>query len=435
MTPTRRRKLQSGSLLLEERKSGPSVWVYRYWEQQDGKRHKRKVILGTADELSREKAERKAEPFRLIANRENPAVRAVTVNALIDRYLTTILPPKRPLGNRNVEPPQGEQMGLQCARSYRSYIERHIRPRWAIRENGVPYLVSDFKQITMSTAIEEWLCSLLKSDRNPSGLAPKTVRGIFVVMKLIFKFAKKWGYIRNNPMGGKHDKLVELPRGSTIRLKKPRVLTPTEFMRMLELFPNVREKLALSLAGWMGLRVSESFALKWRDIDFLENVVHFERGIVEGRVTPLKTEASRTELPLPAPVRELLLAWRCESSYRLPDDWVFASPANNGELPFYRGQLLKDHIQPVIAKAGMGKVGWHTFRHSYVAWGKAAGLEAIEMQRLARHQSLQTTGDIYGETAVEAKRKANQRIIDYVTREAQTTGPQAMRKEIRGWVQ
>jgi integrase len=204
-------------------------------------------------------------------------------------------------------------------------------------------------------------------------------------------------------------------------------------MTMLELFP-VREKLALSLVGWLGLRVSEAFGLKWRDIDFPKSVVHLERGIVEGRISPLKTEASRTDLPLPPPVKKLLLAWRCESPYCLPDDWVFASPARNGKLPYYRGQLLKDHIHPVLARAGMGKVGWHTFRHSYVAWGKAAGLQAIEMQRLSRH-SLQAMADIYGETAVEAKRVANQRIIDYVTREAETAQNEDAKQEIRGRVQ
>jgi len=431
MTLTRRRKLQSGSLLLEERKYGPSVWVYRYWEQQDGKRHKRKVILGTADELSREDAEGQAEPYRLIANRENPAVGAVTMNALIDRYLITKLPPERPLANNLTEPPQGEEISLQCARSYRSNIERWIRPRWAVRDNDVPYLVNDFEHVTMSNAIEEWLRSLLKSDRNRCSLAPKTVRGIFTVMKLIFKHAVKWGYISKNPLG---NKLVELPRGSTLRLTTPRTLTPQEYTRILELFP-VREKLAVALAGWLGPRASETFGLKWRDIDFLQNVVHFRLGVVEGRVTWLKTAASRTDLPLPVPIKELLLAWRCESPYRLPDDWVFASPATNGQRPFWRGQFLKDHIQPRIAKAGLGKVGWHTFRHSYIAWGKAAGLQAIELQKLARHQSLQTTANIYGETPVEAKRQANQRVMQYVMREAAEDEQEEVEEGFRGRVQ
>ena len=417
MILTRRRKLQNGSLLLEERKSGPSVWVYRYWDQQGGRRHRRKAILGTVDEIrTQDDAVRRAEPYRLIANRENPEVGAVNMEALIQRYLKTVLPPEQSTADSSVEPDEGAQMSQHCARSYRSCIKRWIKPRWTERKPGVPYLVREFEDIRMSTAIEEWLRSLLRSSRNPSGLAPKTVRGIFLVMRQVFKMATKWGYISRNPMA---DKLVELPRGSTLRSKRPRVLTPAEFVNILGLFDTAREKLALSLVGLLGVRISEAFGLKWRDIDFINKVVHFERGIVEGRVTPLKTEASRTDLPLPETVITLLLAWRLETPYTLDDDFIFASPAKNGKFPFWTNQMLKDHIQPVIVRAGMGKVGWHTFRHSYLAWGKASGLEAIELQKLARHQSLQTTANIYGETAVEAKRVANRRIIDYVTRDAE----------------
>jgi hypothetical protein len=32
--------------------------------------------------------------------------------------------------------------------------------------------------------------------------------------------------------------------------------------------------------------------------------------------------------------------------------------------------MLADHIQPIAEKAGYGKIGWHTFRHSYTCWEK-----------------------------------------------------------------
>ena len=74
----------------------------------------------------------------------------------------------------------------------------------------------------MRAAIEEWLRSLWRSPRNPKGLAPKTVRSIYNVMKLAFKFGVKWGYLNENPMA---EQRVELPRGSTKRSKQPVQLT------------------------------------------------------------------------------------------------------------------------------------------------------------------------------------------------------------------
>jgi integrase len=143
---------------------------------------------------------------------------------------------------------------------------------------------------------------LWRSQPNPKGLAPKTVRSIYNVMKLAFKFGVKWGYLRENPMA---EKRVELPRGSTKRSKQPLQLTAVGFFSLLaKLGP--REKLAVTFAGWLGPRVGETFGLQWQDFDLNENVVSFRRGFVQGRITPLKTEASRANLPLPEEVAELL---------------------------------------------------------------------------------------------------------------------------------
>ena len=59
----------------------------------------------------------------------------------------------------------------------------------------------------------------------------------------------------------------------------------------------------------MGPRISEAFGLKWQDPDLNLGVVSFRQGCVQGRITPLKTEASRTNLPVPEEVLELLRQW------------------------------------------------------------------------------------------------------------------------------
>lgn len=114
---------------------------------------------------------------------------------------------------------------------------------------------------------------------------------------------------------------------------------------------------------------------------------------------------------------ELLVAWRAQTVYRDPDDWVFASPYTNGKRPYWPGQLMKSHIQPVAVKTGLGRIGWHSFRHSYMGWGKAAGLNSQELKELLRDETLQMVND-YGSTDVEAKRAAHRRLADHVKREA-----------------
>src|SRR6516165_11922702 len=64
------------------------------------------------------------------------------------------------------------------------------------------------------------------------------VRSIWNVMKLAFKFAVKWGYLNENPMG---EKRVELPRGSTKRQKQPVQLTAAGFFLLLGHLGGLRE--------------------------------------------------------------------------------------------------------------------------------------------------------------------------------------------------
>lgn len=66
-----------------------------------------------------------------------------------------------------------------------SVLNKWVRPRWE------RYRVRDFDNPVMRTAIEDWLQSLWRSQQNPKGLAPKTVRSIYTVMKLAFKFGVK----------------------------------------------------------------------------------------------------------------------------------------------------------------------------------------------------------------------------------------------------
>src|SRR5262249_6641104 len=131
--------------------------------------------------------------------------------------------------------------------------------------------------------------------KNPKGLAPKTVRSIYNVMKLAFKSGVKWGYLRENPMAAKR---VELPRGSTKRTKQPVQLTPAWFFLLLTKLP-LRERLAVAFSGWLGPRISEAFGLKWQDLDLDKGVGTFRRGFVQGRITLLKTGASRANLTVP----------------------------------------------------------------------------------------------------------------------------------------
>lgn len=404
----RRSTYQYGTLVLEKRSRGPNVWAYRYFEIENGKKRRRKSIVGTQDDYpTRSAAERAAEHLRLSANAEISNRECPTMRGLIDRYIDQVLGPclDVPIGGAQ---DSASAISYQCALAYKVALNKWVRPRWETSR------VREFEKPSVRAAVEEWLRSLWRSPKNPNGLAPKTVRSIWNVMKLTFKFGVKWGYVNENPMG---EKRVELPRGSTKRIKHSVQLTAAEFFRMLGLLER-REQLAVAFAGWLGPRVSEIFGLKWQDLDLQTGTVSFHRGFVQGRITPLKTEASRTNLPIPDELMDLLRQWHSISPYNRQDDWIFASPYTKGLRPFWPAQLLKKHIKPVALAAGLPNIGWHSFRHTVSAWGKEAGLKLEDVKTLLRHEDIATTSNVYGDLGMDAKRRIQQRLVAFVNEQA-----------------
>jgi len=112
------------------------------------------------------------------------------------------------------------------------------------------------------------------------------------------------------------------------------VLSASEVQQLIASL-GLRERTLVLLDAGTGLRMSELFALKWRDINFQSNEINITRSIVFQVVGPCKTEASQKPIPLDAYLAEALRIWREHTPYQKPDDWIFASPATSGKKPYW----------------------------------------------------------------------------------------------------
>jgi integrase len=164
-----------------------------------------------------------------------------------------------------------------------------------------------------------------------------------------------------------------------------------------------------------GLRRSELFALKWRDVDFSTLLLDVQRSIYLGKIGHCKTEASRKPVPVYERVAADLWLWRETSTYRQMDDWIFASPHTDGRQPFWPDAVLQKVIRPAALRAGINKViGWHTFRHTYSTLLIANGENVKVVQELMRHANSKCTLEIYTQARIEQKRKAQQRLAEAI---------------------
>ena len=110
------------------------------------------------------------------------------------------------------------------------------------------------------------------------------------------------------------------------------VLSVSEVQQLLDALA-LRERTLVLLDVGTGLRMSELFGLKWKDVDFDANEISVVRSIVMQVTGPCKTESSQKPVPLDPYLAEALQAWRQQAKYSGPEDWVFASPSVNGQRP------------------------------------------------------------------------------------------------------
>ena len=370
-----RERYQHGSLTTERRKNGPTVWVYR-WREEDaqGRFTRRKRIVGSKVELpTKAVAKRAIEGLKLEINNEVNSISCVTVNELISHYT-------------EAELSDSNSKTLRTKQVYAFQLAKVIAPKWG------DVRLRDVK----SVAVENWLRKL----PGAPGYKAKTK----CVMSVLFQHAMRYDWATTNP--------IRLVRQSALPLQEQIVLEPVEIAALLSELHDPFYTLIL-LASATGLRRGELFGLQWQDIIFAEAELRVERSIVDQVEGPPKTLASRRPVPMSDALAQSLLMWRKQTNFASPQDWVFASPSNLGRRPYWPDAVLKRHVLPAAARAGINKrIGWHSFRRTLATLLQHSGASVKTTQDLLRHASPVMTLGIYAKAVTADKRNAQNSVVE-----------------------
>jgi len=371
-----RTRYQFGWLRRKPRRRGPDVWVWVHRSKgPDGKSKENAVIVGNVVQYPTEaEAWRATEGLRLAVNSPQRN-EEITFNAVIDRYLREKLPKRHSTGSK-----------------YRSWLTHHVQPKWG----SVP--IRNVKPLL----VEEWLSGL--------DLAPKSKGHLRSMMHILFNWAMKWELIdldKMNPMN-----LVRV-EGSSKRLRQPKALTIKEFRLLMKQLGEPIRTMCI-VAACLGLRASEVAGLQWGDFDWRDREVHIQRGFVIGHVDEVKTTNSNRSLPVHRALASLLREYKRETAPNASDTaWLFPSPYGTGR-PRWPWTIQRTHLLPAGMRAGLGRIGWHTFRHSYSTLLRSVGVDLKVQQELLRHADIRTTMNVYTQAVPEAMRKANSRVVEMV---------------------
>jgi len=245
--------------------------------------------------------------------------------------------------------------------------------------------------------VELWLKALT--------LSPKSRAHVRNMMYMLLDFAMWAGVIQvtRNPM-----ELVVV-RGATKRQRKPRSLTVEQFQKLYAELREPFQTIAL-MCVCFGLRISECLALRWSDLDWLKGRLKIERSIVEQHVDDVKTDDSRRSLTIARELMQKLQSWKMMTAFGADSDWMFASPVKLGRQPYSYTGVWRE-LQRAAEAADIGKLGTHSFRHTYRAWLDAVGTSVAVQQKMMRHSDIRTTMNIYGDVVTDEMEQAHGKVV------------------------
>jgi integrase len=311
--------------------------------------------------------------YLLSMNDLKPPGVSVSFGAVLQRYIAEELPERHSTASR-----------------YRCWLKNHIEPKWR------DYPIEKIKPLL----VEDWLKKLT--------LAPKSKSHLRTLMHILFNAAMRWELVpyQHNPMS-----LVRVKDGSK-RLREPKFLTVEEFRALIGHIPEPFRTMCI-VAMCLGLRVSEVLGLRWVDIDWDGLRIAIRHAYVYGKQGDVKTRASQKWMPLDRSLADKLRQYRFRFAPQADaENWIFANPETG--KPYWPGRVQENWLVPAATKAGLGRIGWHTFRHSHSTLLHALGVDLKVQQELLRHADIRTTMNIYTQAVPTALREANSKVVRLV---------------------
>ena len=279
----------------------------------------------------------------------------------------------------------------------KSYVEGNLKPSTIkgytdiIKKNLCRFDDRRISEITTGQ-LQTYVATRLKaparkrSKTTPDTFVPVSARTVcneIMVMKELFRHARKWGYIKINPAED-----VDRPK---VQGKEIDILGPDEFKALLEkTHPHYRT--AFLTAFLTGMRAGELWAVKWTDIDWNSNKIFVRRALWGGKFQLPKSKKAIRQIDMPQQlVRELKV-------------WKLACPINDDDLAFpgidggatNHVNTVNRHFYPALRRAGLRQVSFHSLRHSNASLRIQVGQNIKYISDQIGHSTVRITLDIYG---------------------------------------
>jgi integrase len=247
-----------------------------------------------------------------------------------------------------------------------------------------------------------------------SGLAPKTVRNMHVMLHSALHDAMRWGYLVRN--------VAEAADPPAAPSPEQKVWSPQELGAFLDHVHDDRLYALWLLVATTGMRRGELAGLRWVDVDFdhataspiiprvvVDHQVHdsapkTERGRRRLALDPVTLEALRNQHKLQAEDREAIGRRHRDHGY------VFTWPDGRPLHPDNIADWFEQHTRA----AGLPRIRLHDVRHSYATAALKAGISAKVISERLGHASVAFTLQTYGHVIPGMDKDAATTVADLI---------------------
>ena len=268
------------------------------------------------------------------------------------------------------------------------------------------HLKSYFKDRPVHQIRAEDIEAYLTFKRKEKKLSARTIGYHLTVLRMIFKKAIIWEYVKKNPA-----QYIEKPRAKKFEMQ---ILKPEEVQVFLEHVDKDYYPFFLT-AVMTGMRLGELLALRWSDINWFSQQIYVGRAVSLGKIEEPKSRHSVRKVAMAPVLAEALKkhkkALKVASLFSDEEDLIF--PNAQGGLLDGRNVYHRYFI-PSLKKAGLPRVRFHDLRHTYASLLIHQGENVKFIQAQLGHGSISVTLDRYGHLLPDAHNGVGERLQEAI---------------------
>lgn len=283
----------------------------------------------------------------------------------------------------------GKGLRPNTVRNYQNLIRRHIGP--AIGAIPLAELAPQHLENLYTRMVE-------------SGLSVRMAEMAHRLLHVALEAAVDKDLLRRNPC----DRISRPPTTRYRAEDRPR-LSWQDVPRVLEAVRGTIYFVPLLIAMSTGLRRGEVTGLRWQNVDLERGVIRVREQLQqdeethEVRLAPVKTPASRRDVPLPPDVVEVLRQHRAAQGNPGPTAFVCTSKRGTFLNPRQLNGAWSRVRRRLQLPAGLRL---HDMRGSFATWLAERGVDVKVTSRLLGHADVRVTLGIYQSVTGEMERKA-----------------------------